>query len=219
VERLGKLDIKALDAITTQHRLLQRLVFEYEKFLNDRLPACSIHIGQPVETSCTILDLKGVGLLQFWKVQKYVGDAAEIGQLRYPECMGKFFIINAPFGFSTVWNIIKGWLDPVTVAKISILGSDYESVLRAQIPPENLPSDIGGQCRCPGGCSLSDTGPWRDPTIMAQVAKNSQAAKARELADVQTPTPTSTAPEPTPLIAPSNGTSEIHVHPQAALQT
>ena len=198
--------------------MLQRLVWEYEKFLNERLPACSIHIGEHVETSCTILDLKGVGLLQFWKVQKYVGDAAEIGQLRYPECMGKFFIINAPFGFSTVWNIVKGWLDPVTVAKISILGSDYETVLRTQIPPENLPSDIGGKCRCAGGCSLSDEGPWRNAVIMAQVAKEKEE-KARLAVEAERPSPTTTAPEPAPQIAPVNGVSEIEVHPQGALQT
>lgn len=32
-----------------------------------------------------------------------------------------------------------------------------------QIPAENLPSQFGGECRCPGGCELSDAGPWQDP--------------------------------------------------------
>ncbi|TBU43976.1 CRAL-TRIO domain-containing protein [Dichomitus squalens] len=163
VERLGLLDIKALYAITTQDRQLKRLVYEYEKFLRERLPACSQAIGHPVETSCTILDLQNVSLSNFYRVKDYVMQAASIGQDRYPETMGKFFIINAPWAFSTVWAFIRPWLDEATVAKIDILGSGYKDKLLAQIPIENLPKEFGGTCQCPGGCSLSDAGPWNPP--------------------------------------------------------
>jgi len=160
VERLGKLDIKALYALTTQERQIQRLVVEYEKFLTDRLPACAEHVGHPVETSCTILDLYNVSLSNFYRVKDYVNQASAIGQNRYPECMGKFYIINAPWAFSAVWSIIKPWLDEVTVSKIDILGSGFKDTLLAQIPAENLPKEFGGTCACAGGCSLSDAGPW-----------------------------------------------------------
>lgn len=87
--------------------------------------------------------------------------ASNIGQHYYPETMGKFYIINAPYIFTTVWSVIKGWLDPVTVEKIRILGSGFEKELMEQIPPENLPQTLGGECSCPdGACSLSDAGPW-----------------------------------------------------------
>ncbi|KAI0693461.1 CRAL-TRIO domain-containing protein [Cytidiella melzeri] len=162
IEKLGKLDIKALYQITSQERQLQRLVFEYEKFLTDRLPACSKAVGHPVETSCTILDLGGVSLSNFYRVKDYVAKAASIGQDRYPECMGKFYIINAPWAFSTVWSFIKPWLDEVTVSKIDILGSSYQPKLLAQIPKESLPKEYGGTCECEGGCSLSDAGPWNE---------------------------------------------------------
>lgn len=75
--------------------------------------------------------------------------------------MGKFYIINAPWAFSTVWSLIKGWLDEATVAKIHILGSDYKKGLLEQIPADSLPTYFGGTCNCPGGCSLSDAGPWQ----------------------------------------------------------
>lgn len=88
--------------------------------------------------------------------------ASSIGQERYPETMGKFYIINAPWAFSAVWAVIKPWLDEVTVAKIDILGSGYKDKLLAQIPKENLPVEFGGTCQCPGGCSLSDAGPWSE---------------------------------------------------------
>ncbi|KAF8489345.1 CRAL-TRIO domain-containing protein [Russula emetica] len=162
IEQLGKLDFKALYAVTTQERLLHRLISEYERSLANRMPASSRAVGHPVETFCTILDLQGVTLSNFYRVKDYVMAAARIGQDRYPEIMGKFYIINSPWAFSAVWSMIKGWLDEVTVNKIDIIGAAYKDKLLAQIPAENLPKEFGGSCECVGGCSLSDAGPWRD---------------------------------------------------------
>ncbi|KAG6885776.1 hypothetical protein C0993_009881 [Termitomyces sp. T159_Od127] len=162
IERLGFLDLDALYKATTQDRLLKRFVQEYEKFAKFRVPACAAAVGHPVETSCTILDLQNVSLTSFYRVKDYVLQASSIGQDRYPERMGKFYIINAPWAFSAVWKVIKPWLDDVTVAKVDILGSSYKHTLLAQIPAENLPVAFGGTCACPGpgGCALSDAGPW-----------------------------------------------------------
>jgi len=174
VERLGLLDIKALYAVTTQERQLKRLVYEYEKFIKDRLPACSKVVGHPVETSCTILDLQDVSISNFYRVKDYVMQAASIGQDRYPECMGKFYIINAPWTFSAAWGVIKPWLDEVTVAKINILGTGYKDVLLKQIDEENLPGVFGGKCDCQGGCSLSDAGPWNpNDELKEKIVKSS----------------------------------------------
>jgi len=71
-------------------------------------------------------------------------------------------MINSPRGFSTAWAVIKRFLDANTVDKISILGKDYRPTLLAQIPVENLPKRFGGTCECPGGCELSDAGPWQE---------------------------------------------------------
>ena len=83
-----------------------------------------------------------------------------MGQNRYPETMGKFYIINAPWTFSAIWAVIRPWLDEVTASKVDILGTGYMETLLSQIDKENLPKDLGGDCDCPGGCSLSDAGPW-----------------------------------------------------------
>ncbi|WRT66105.1 uncharacterized protein IL334_003058 [Kwoniella shivajii] len=173
VEQLGKLDINKLYAITTQDRQLKHLVSEYEKFLGPRCKACTEQSGHLVQTSCTILDLHNAGISSFYKVKDYVGAASAIGQNNsdtcvhwsqtYPETMGNMFIINAPYLFSTVWSLIKPWLDEATVRKIHILGKSYKAELQQYISPENLPSDLGGTCKCQGGCSMSDAGPW-NPT-------------------------------------------------------
>ncbi|KAF5337001.1 hypothetical protein D9611_002918 [Ephemerocybe angulata] len=176
IEQLGKLDIKALYAATTPERQLKRLVWEYEKSLRTRIPVCSRLVGHPVSTFCTILDLGGVSLSNFYRVKDYVSAASSIGQDRYPETMGKFYIINAPWAFTAIWSVVKGWLDPVTVQKIQILGGSYQSELLKQIEPQNLPKIFGGVCECPGGCSMSDAGPWNDPSLTATAAAPAPAA-------------------------------------------
>lgn len=128
-----------------------------------RLPACSRKAGHLLETSCTIMDAKGVGLTSVSSVYSYLQRASGVSQDNYPERLGRMYIINAPWGFSGVWSVVKKFLDPVTVEKIHILGSGYKSELLQQIPAENLPATVGGSCKCPGGCELSDQGPWRDP--------------------------------------------------------
>jgi hypothetical protein len=148
---------------TTEERMLQNLVCEYEKMADPYLPACSRKSGHLLETSCTIMDLKGVGLSNAGSVYGYIQKASGISQNYYPERLGKLYVLNAPWGFATVWAFIKRWLDPVTVAKIHILGSGYQTELLSQIPKENLPKQYGGSCQCEGGCEFSDQGPWKDP--------------------------------------------------------
>lgn len=169
--------------------MLQNLVVEYEKFADPRLPACSRKAGKLLETSCTILDLKGVGLTNATSVIGYVRQASAISQNYYPERLGKLYLINAPWGFATVFSVVKGFLDPVTVQKIRVLGSGYQTELLQQIPKENLPKIFGGTCECPGGCAFSDVGPWQDP----------QWARPPKWAQEE-PTQTSIANEPTKTI-------------------
>lgn len=143
--------------------MLQHLVVEYEKLADPRLPACSRKSGQLLETCCSVMDLKGVGLMKFSQVYSYVKQAAAISQNYYPERLGKLYLINAPWGFSSVFNVVKGFLDPVTVEKIHVLGSGYHDQLQSQVVKENLPKIFGGTCECDKGCALSDEGPWQDP--------------------------------------------------------
>ncbi|RFU30862.1 hypothetical protein B7463_g5507, partial [Scytalidium lignicola] len=163
IEQLGKIDLNAMYKITTADRMLQNLAVEYEKLADPRLPACSRKAGYLLETCCTIMDLKGVGLSKVPSVYGYVKQASAISQNYYPERLGRLYLINAPWGFSTVFNVVKGWLDPITVEKIHVLGSNYQQELLGQVPAENLPKIFGGSCDCPGGCALSDDGPWHDP--------------------------------------------------------
>ncbi|KAI9831198.1 MAG: cytosolic factor, phosphatidylinositol/phosphatidylcholine transfer protein [Phylliscum demangeonii] len=205
IEQLGKIDLSAMYKITTGDRMLQNLVVEYEKFADPRLPACSRKAGRLLETSCTILDLKGVGLSNISSVYGYVKQASAISQNYYPERLGKLYLINAPWGFASVFGIIKGFLDPVTVSKIRVLGSGYQHEVLEQIPKANLPAQFGGSCHCPAGCMFSDVGPWQDPQWARppkwQQQRSSASATATVAAGLQ-PTPTMpSAAQPAPVAA------------------
>jgi hypothetical protein len=205
---MGNIDLNAMYKITTSERMLQNLAVEYEKMADPRLPACSRKAGSLLETCCTIMDLKGVGITKVPSVYAYVKQASVMSQNYYPERLGKLYLINAPWGFSTVFGVVKGWLDPITVEKIHVLGSGYTKELLGQVPAENLPKFLGGTCECKGGCQFSDEGPWTDPAWAkppkwaekkepAAAADNAQHVINNENVNEATiPTGTTTAPAP-----------------------
>lgn len=67
---------------------------------------------------------------------------AEIFEAHYPETLGYIIIHNAPWIFSTVWNIVKNWLDPVVASKIRFT-KDYKDLTKF-IEPHYIPDYLGG---------------------------------------------------------------------------
>lgn len=216
IEKLGKIDLNALYKITTGDRMLQNLVVEYEKVADPRLPACSRKAGKLLETCCTIMDLKGVGISKVSSVYGYVKQASSISQDHYPERLGKLYMINAPWGFSGVWSVVKGFLDPVTVNKIHILGGSYQHELLGQVPKENLPKEFGGTCQCEGGCELADMGPWQDkqwarpPKWQTQSSGATQAATQAPPPHTQQPAPSHGSAKPTEQAGLVDGNAMAH---------
>jgi len=208
IEQYGKIDLNAMYKISTAERMVQNLVVEYEKVADPRLPACSRKAGKLLETCCTIMDMKGVGVSKIPSVYGYLKSVSAISQDYYPERLGKLFIINAPWGFSSVFSFVKSFLDPITVAKIHVLGSGYQPELLKQVPAENLPKQFGGTCECEGGCEYSDAGPWQDP----QWARTPKWARedpvtGKDAGNTVQPAPTDSAQDPVTRAAPAAATA------------
>jgi hypothetical protein len=53
-------------------------------------------------------------------------------------------MINAPWYFSAIWALVSYCVDPITAQKISIVGADYQELLKELIDDDNIPSDLGG---------------------------------------------------------------------------
>ena len=90
--------------------------------------------------------------------------ASKIGSDYYPEIMGNTFICNAPFLFTGVWAIVKGFLDERTRAKILIKGGGYQKDLLQLVDKENLPDFLGGEAD--GKLFPQELGPWNDYEIV-----------------------------------------------------
>lgn len=65
--------------------------------------------------------------------------------------------------FNLVFSMVKGFIDKKTVAKMNVLGDKYLDALLTIIDKDNIPSFLGGNCKCShveGGCLFADIGPW-----------------------------------------------------------
>ncbi|CAK9234199.1 unnamed protein product [Sphagnum jensenii] len=168
IEQIGKVDAAQLLEVTTIERYLKYHVLEFEKLLNIKFPACSLAVKRHIDSTTTILDVAGVGMKNFTKhARELIISIQNIDNNNYPETLHKMFIINAGPGFRMLWSTIKGFLDPVSISKISVLGSNYHAKLLQFIDASELPDFLGGQCSCAseGGCLQSNKGPWEDHDI------------------------------------------------------
>ncbi|KAI7899977.1 CRAL-TRIO domain-containing protein [Cokeromyces recurvatus] len=133
---------------------------------------CSRAAGRHINRETVIFDCTGMGWHQLhMPALNFIRAIADVDQKYYPETLNKFYLVNAPSAFVYVWKIVKGWLDPGTIAKIQIIGSDFKEPLLKQIAPENLPSFLGGECKCEhmeGGC------------VPSQVLKNAKPLEAKD---------------------------------------
>jgi hypothetical protein len=101
--------------------------------------------------------------------------------------MGQLIIMNAPTSFTTIWSMIKPWLAPRTLDKISILGAnqpDQHATLLDLVSPENLPVALGGTCTCT--CSSTYATDATDATDSTKSTNsiNSTTASSRSDSDV-----------------------------------
>lgn len=165
VERLGRLDIKKLTKLTSIDRLVKYHVFEYEALVRHHFPYLQSlrpendRWDDKSTQSLTIIDLKGVSLSSFRaEARDYLSCITKIDSCNYPELLGNLMVINTPFFFRGVWAVVKPMLDPATLKKIHIYGSDYTKKLHAIVRPEDLPPFLGGSdASLSHGVCMSDT--------------------------------------------------------------
>lgn len=207
IELIGKIDPQKLSKVTTMERFLKYHVLEFERTLNKKFPACSVAAGKHIDSSTTILDVGGVGMRSFNKsARDLLTSIQKVDSDYYPETLCQLFIINAGSGFRLLWSTVKGFLDAKTVAKINVLGTDYQEKLLEVIDSSQLPEFLGGSCNCvsEGGCMMSDKGPWKDPEIMKKVLSGFEKQSRKIVVVSRTATNETSAGSSGPNIPPAS---------------
>lgn len=63
-------------------------------------------------------------------------------EANYPESLGTVLVYKAPWIFNAIWNIIRGWLDPVVAGKVHFAKNVDE--LDKFVPKAQIPTELGG---------------------------------------------------------------------------
>ncbi|KAJ1553273.1 cytosolic factor, phosphatidylinositol/phosphatidylcholine transfer protein [Nowakowskiella sp. JEL0078] len=155
IERLGLFDAKQMAANCTAPVWIDFHTRNMEMLTKTLMKEASERTGRVVDKHTLIFDLKGLGFSHLhYPVIALLRSTSVIDSAYYPERLGKFFMINAPFVFTRAWAIVKGFLDKGILDKIHILGDNFREILLEHIDADHLPVEFGGkcECECPGGC-------------------------------------------------------------------
>jgi len=92
-----------------------------------------------------IVDLRGLttGLVSRYSLLKLINGVIS---KHFPESLNKITIINAPFVFASLFKVIRTFMDPDTISKITIHYSLPKTFLRENFDTDFLPVEFGGDC-------------------------------------------------------------------------
>ncbi|KAG2412968.1 hypothetical protein HFD88_010527 [Aspergillus terreus] len=110
------------------------------QFITHMMESVRLLITPPQETGTVIFDMTGFSLANMeYAAVKFIIRCFET---YYPELLGVMLLHNAPKIFSSIWKVIKGWIDPDLVKKIHFTRSVDD--LEQFIAREHIVSDLGG---------------------------------------------------------------------------
>ncbi|OJJ59706.1 hypothetical protein ASPSYDRAFT_149538 [Aspergillus sydowii CBS 593.65] len=122
------------------HRAADQNTDALDRFTVYTIETARMMLAPPVETACIIFDMTDFALANMdYHPVKFMIKCFEAN---YPESLGVVLIHKAPWIFSSIWNVIKGWLDPVVAAKIQFTKNADE--LEQFIPKSRIIKELEG---------------------------------------------------------------------------
>ncbi|KAJ5345743.1 hypothetical protein N7452_003747 [Penicillium brevicompactum] len=111
-----------------------------ERYIVHVIESVRLTLVSPVETAAVLFDMTGFGLSNMeYPPVKFILKCFEAN---YPESLGIMLIHNAPWVFSGIWRLIRGWMDPEIAAKVQFTNS--VSDLEKFIPKDQIVKEMGG---------------------------------------------------------------------------
>lgn len=132
-----------LKTLLPEDEFLLRHVKQQELMLL-RLKKASQKHKRSIQTQVIVQDLKNVSMKIDLMALRLFRRTMESNSSYYPERLKVIYMINAPYTFTTIWSMVKSWLDPNTAKKIKIIGSNYLEVLKKDIDISQIPVEYGG---------------------------------------------------------------------------
>ncbi|EFA82279.1 cellular retinaldehyde-binding/triple function domain-containing protein [Heterostelium album PN500] len=127
---------------TRKHDSSQRDLEEAQRYCVYVMETGKALLPPGIETCTLIFDMSSFSTKNMdYPLVKFMVD---MFQKYYPESLARCLILNAPWVFMGVWNIIKHWLDPYTVSKISFVKTRQ---LIDYIPADQLLMAYGGESK------------------------------------------------------------------------
>lgn len=111
------------------------------------LKGASERAGRPIDRYLWVADLNGMNM-NIYKSLAMTKVVAAISQNYYPGRLAGLLVLRAPWIFGAIFPVVKMWLDPITVEKISIQAHCKE--LFKRVDKDQIPWEYGGDCRCKG---------------------------------------------------------------------
>ncbi|ETV76530.1 hypothetical protein H257_09531 [Aphanomyces astaci] len=111
----------------------------------------------------SVLDFTGFSIARGHdtRFSQMLGATSKLSEKMYPQLVGRTIFVNAPSIFQWVFRFIKPLLSQRTVAKIVMCPGQSSGQALAACPfanrylgVENIPTFLGGMCRCGGGCCI-----------------------------------------------------------------
>ena len=208
LEMIGQCDLFGAMEALSKDEIENYFIHVHERIINVAFPILSELAGRRIDQLTGIMDLKNAVLskLLFGKPIELLSVILKLDQDHYPELLKQMFIINAPFIFSAVFKIAKGFLDPKTVSKISVESGSNRAKLAEAIDPQNLPPVLGGTFTAPLN---SGPGPFQ-AHVNRSIADRSFFLADRHLEIEWFHVPATTSPRPRSLIPnPTSASSNL----------
>jgi hypothetical protein len=157
--------------------MVQNHIWVMEKSL-DLAVTQSEKEGKPITDQIFFFNMAGLGLRHLHgDVMDSVKECFTIDEKYYPELVQVALVINAPRIFTLLFKLVSPFVDPDTLAKTKILGTDWMDEALKYVEPENLPAEWGGKgpkwTRTAGGFVLAGEG-QQQQQVEVQVAARSQ---------------------------------------------
>jgi hypothetical protein len=152
-ERVGIVDPKGFTKAVPLEDLIEFHIFLMER--GERMiEEWAKEHGFCPEGNVVVQDCSGLGWKHLYSPGlNAVRRTVEIDEAHYPERLKILIAVNAPSIFTVFWKILKNWLDPRTIAKIQIVGTDFMPTLEQHVDKKYAPKYLGGPCtQCQGEC-------------------------------------------------------------------